>query len=120
MITQVIQLAQLEELVQEDLHAGNTVRVVILDITETLSAQVPGLRTAAVGVHMRALNEQGHILACYLPVARIQLYNGRREIDPTWRAYDQAWAKAEALKRASSPTLSLSPPRKGSPFAPPG
>jgi hypothetical protein len=59
---------------------------------------VPGLRTAAVGVHVRAFNDQGHILACCLPVARIQLYYGRREADRTWRAYDQAWAKAEALK----------------------
>jgi hypothetical protein len=31
-------------------------------------------------------------------VARIQLYNGRREDDPTWEAYDEAWKKAEALK----------------------
>lgn len=40
----------------------------------------------------------GQILACNLPVASIQLFNGRREGDPTWQAYDEAWDKAEALK----------------------
>jgi hypothetical protein len=47
---------------------------------------------------VRAINEAGHILACYLPVARLQLYNGRRAGDPTWEQYDLAWEKAEALK----------------------
>lgn len=94
----VIQLAQLEEFVQEDLHQGNIVRVVVLDITESVSSEIPALRMAGVGVHVRAINDEDHILACYLPVARIQLYNGRREGDPTWQAYDEAWKKAEALK----------------------
>ncbi|MGH2536194.1 MAG: hypothetical protein ACRDHL_02245 [Candidatus Promineifilaceae bacterium] len=98
MSTKVIQLAQLEEVVQEDLHEGNIVRVVVLDITESVSSQVPALRMAGLGVHVRAINDAGHILACYLPVARIQLYNGRRDGDPTWKAYDEAWEKAEALK----------------------
>ncbi len=26
------------------------------------------------------------------------LFNGRREGDPTWQAYDEAWDRAEALK----------------------
>jgi hypothetical protein len=94
----VIQLAQLEEFVREVLHGGNLVRVVVLDVTESTSAQIPGLRTAGVGVHVRAINDDGHVLACYLPVANIQLFNGRREGDPTWQAYDEAWEKAEALK----------------------
>lgn len=94
----VLQFGKLEEFVQEDLHHGNVVRVVALDITESVSAQIPGLRTAGIGVHVRAINDDGQILACYLPVAGIQLFNGRREGDPTWQAYDEAWDKAEALK----------------------
>jgi hypothetical protein len=98
MSVQVIQLARLEELVEEELHEGNLVRVVVLDITESASSEIPRLRMASVGVHVRAINDAGHILACYLPVASIQLFNGRREGDPTWQAYDRAWEKAEALK----------------------
>jgi hypothetical protein len=98
MSPKVIQLARLEEFVQEELHEGNLVRIVVLDITESVSSQIPALRTAGVGVHVRAINDDGHILACYLPVASIQLFNGRRAGDPTWQAYDEAWEKAEALK----------------------
>jgi hypothetical protein len=94
----VIQLARLEEFAQEELHEGNLVRVVVLDVTESASSEIPGLRTAGVGVHVRAINDAGHILACYLPVASIQLFNVRREGDPTWQAYDRAWEKAEALR----------------------
>ena len=98
---QVIQFAKLEEFVQEELNRGDVVRVVVLDITESASSQIPGLRIAGVGVHLRATpvsRGDGQILACYLPVAHIQLYNGRREGDPTWQEYDEAWDKAEALK----------------------
>lgn len=98
MCAKVIQLARLEEFVQEELHGGNLVRVVVLDVTDSVSSQIPALRTAGVGVHVRAINDDGHILACYLPVASIQLFNGRRAGDPTWQAYDEAWEKAEALK----------------------
>jgi hypothetical protein len=94
----VLQFGKLEEFVQEDLHHGNVVRVVALDITESVSSQIPGLRMAGIGVHVRAINNAGQILACYLPVASIQLFNGRREGDPTWQKYDEAWDKAEALK----------------------
>jgi hypothetical protein len=98
MSPKVIQLARLEEFVQEELHEGNLVRVVVLDVTESVSSQIPALRTAGVGVHVRAINDDGHIIACHLPVASIQLFNGRRAGDPTWQAYDEAWEKAEALK----------------------
>jgi hypothetical protein len=94
----VLQFGKLEEFVHEDLHHGNVVRVVALVITESVSSQIPGLRMAGIGVHVRAINDGGQILACYLPVARIQLYNGRHEGDPVWREYDKAWDKAEALK----------------------
>lgn len=94
----VLQFGKLEEFVQEDLHHGNVVRVVALDITESVSSQIPGLRMAGIGVHVRAINNAGQILACYLPVASIELFNGRREGDPTWQKYDEARDKAEALK----------------------
>lgn len=94
----VLQFGKLEELVQEEIHHGNVVRVVALDITESVSSQIPDLRMAGIGVHVRAIDNAGQILACYLPVASIQMFNGRREGDPTWQAYDEAWDKAEALK----------------------
>ena len=93
-----LQFGKLEEFIQEDLHHDNVVRVVALDITESVSSQIPGLRMAGIGVHVRAINDTGQILACYLPVASIQLFNGRREGDPTWQKYDAAWERAEALK----------------------
>lgn len=33
-----------------------------------------------------------------LPVANIQLYNGRCDGDPTWQAYDEAWEQSKALQ----------------------
>jgi hypothetical protein len=80
------------------LGVGNVVRVVALEITESVSSQIPGLRNVGIGVHVRAINDEGHILAFYLPVGRMQLYNGRREGDPTWQEYDSLGEKAEALK----------------------
>jgi hypothetical protein len=94
----VIQFGKLEEFVEEELGEGNVVRVVVLDVTVSVSSKIPGLRTASVGVHVRTINDAGQILACYLPVTAIELYNGRREGDPTWQAFDQAWDKAVALK----------------------
>ena len=96
--THVIQFGQLEQFVAEPSCQGSIVRVVALDVTESVSSQIPGLRTASVGVHVRAINDDGHILACYLPVVSVQLFNGRRQGDPTWQQYDEAWEKAEALK----------------------
>jgi hypothetical protein len=98
MKTHIIQFGRLEELAREDLGEGNLVRVVVLDVTESVSGQIPGLRMAGVGVHVRAINDAGQILACYLPVAHIQLYNGRRDGDPSWQKHDEAWEKAEALQ----------------------
>ena len=92
-----IQFGRLEELVAE-LKPDNIVRVVILDISEGVSSQIPDLRRVKVGVHIRTISTNEHILACYLLVAAIQLFNGRREDDPTWQKYDAAWGKAEALK----------------------
>lgn len=70
----------------------------VREISEGVSVQIPDLRQVSVGVHVRTINSDEHILACYLLVATVQLYNGRREGDPTWQQYDEAWEKAEALK----------------------
>ncbi|MCP4426857.1 MAG: hypothetical protein GY803_20405 [Chloroflexi bacterium] len=94
----VIQFETLEAFVAEDLVKGGIVRVVALNITEGRSAAIPELRMVTIGVHARAINADGHLLACYLPITRIQLYNGRRESDPAWQKYDAAWEKAKALK----------------------
>ena len=93
----VIQFGQLEELVAE-LQPGQVVRVVILDMSKGVSSQIPGLRQVSVGVHIRTISVEGYILACYLPVAVLQLFNGRRQDDPTWQKYDEAWQRADALK----------------------
>jgi hypothetical protein len=93
----VIQFARLEEFITEELP--NTVRVTALDVTESTSSQIPGLRLAGIGVHVRTINAEGHILACYLPVASVQIYEAvPRDSDPTRKEYDAAWEQAEALK----------------------
>ncbi len=94
----VIQFGQLEELIAELLDSDQVVRIVILEMNEGVSVQIPDLRQVSVGVHVRTINSIGHILACYLPVATVQLYNGRREGDPTWQKVDAAWLQAMALK----------------------
>ncbi len=99
MKTHVIQYGKLEEFASELSCQDVTVRVTTLDITVSASSQIPGLRMAGIGVHVRVINDDGHILACYLPVAQLQLYNGRRDGDPLWQKYDAAWEKAEALKK---------------------
>jgi hypothetical protein len=111
--SKIIQFARLEEFLEEDLHEGNPVRVVVLEITESVSSQIPGLRNVGIGVHVRAINDAGHILACYLPTGRLQLYNGRREGDPTWQEYDAVWEKAEALKERVLKYLQMASAEKG-------
>lgn len=97
MSAHAIQFARLEEFITEELP--NTVRVTSLDITESTSSQIPGLRLAGIGVHVRTINGEGHILACYLPVASAQIYEAvPRDSDPTRKEYDVAWEQAEALK----------------------
>ena len=105
MTKQVIQFGQLEEFMAESFAPDQVVRVVVLEISEGVSAQIPDLRQVSVGVHVRTINRDEHILACYLPVATVQLYNGRREGDPTWQKYDAAWEQAAALKERVITTL---------------
>ncbi len=97
MNTHVIQFGKLEAFVAE-LSPSNLVRVVILDSSKNISSQIPDFRRVNTGVHLRTITESGHILACYLPVATTELFNGRREGDPTWAQYDKTWQQAEALK----------------------
>ena len=113
MTKQVIQFGQLEEFMAEPFVPGQVVRVVVLEISEGVSAQIPDLRQVSVGVHVRTINSDGHILACYLPVATVQLYNGRREGDPTWQKYDAAWEQAAALKERVIATLQAAAAEKG-------
>jgi hypothetical protein len=94
----IIQFGQLEDLLTEPFAPGQVVRVVVLETSENLARQIPGWRMVHVGVHVRSINESGHILACHLPVVALELFNGRRENDPTWQRYDMAWEKAASLK----------------------
>lgn len=97
MTAHVIQFARLEELLAEELP--HVVRVTALDVTESASSRIPGLRLAAIGVHVRTINDEDHILACTLPVAGVEIYEAApRETDPARQAYDAAWSRAEALK----------------------
>ena len=113
MTKQVIQFGHLEEFMAEPFVLGQVVRVVVLEISEGVSAQIPDLRQVSVGVHVRTINRDEHILACYLPVATVQLYNGRREGDPTWQKYDAAWEQAAALKERVITTLQAAAAEKG-------
>lgn len=93
----VIQFARLEDLVAEE--PPNTIRVTALDVTESTSSQIPGLRLAGISVHVHTISDEGYILACYLPVASVQVYEAvPRDSDPTRQEYDAAWEQAEALK----------------------
>lgn len=94
----VIQFGSLEQFIQEPFVPGQVVRVVVLDMAESTTSQIPDLRQVTVGVHVRTINNDGRILACYLPVGTVQLYNGRREGDPTWQRYDTLREEAEAVK----------------------
>lgn len=97
MAAHVIQFARLEELVAEE--PPNVVRVTTLDVTESTSSRIPGLRLAGIGVHVRTITAEGHILACYLPVAVVEIYEAApRDADPARQAYDEAWAQAGALR----------------------
>jgi hypothetical protein len=60
------------------------IRVVVLDVTESVSGRIPGQRRPNSGL--------------LSPVAHIHSYNGRRDGDPNWQKYDEAWEKAEALQ----------------------
>lgn len=109
----VIQFGQLEELLTEPFAPGQVVRVIVLETSESLARQIPGWRMVHIGVHVRSINESGHILACHLPVAALELFNGRREHDPTWQRYDMAWEEAAALKQRVAAYLQTVAAAKG-------
>ena len=94
----IVQFANLDDFSPE-LPVGHTVRVTALDVTEGMYERVSELRIAGIGTHVRAINEDGHILTCYLPVAQLQVFGRRpRKGDPDEESYSQAWDKATALK----------------------
>ena len=113
MTKQVIQFGQLEEFMAEPFAPDQVVRVVVLEISEGVSAQIPDLRQVSVGVHVRKINSDEHVLACYLPVATVQLYKGRREGDPTSQKYAAACSQAAALKVHVIITLQAAVAEKG-------
>ena len=121
MNAKIIQFSQLEELLTEPFTPDQVVRVMVLETSESLSRQIPDWRQICLGVDVRTINQAGHILACHpsatlrtsLPVATIQLYNGRRESDPTWQKYDVAWEQAAALKERIITYLQTAAVEKG-------
>ncbi len=53
------------------------------------------------------------MLRTSLPVVAMELYNGRREGDPTWQKCDMARAEAEALKERVVAYLQAAAAEKG-------
>jgi hypothetical protein len=97
-MTHLIQFLDLSDLMAE-LPAGHVVRVNTLDITEA-TYDMGELRVAGIGVHVRTINSDNHLLSCYLPVAVMQLFGRRPQPgDQDESKYNQAWEKAEALQR---------------------
>lgn len=109
----IIQFSQLEDLLAEPFAPDQVVRAVVLETSESLSSQIPDWRQISLGVDVRTINQEGHILACHLPVTTMQLYNGRRESDPTWQKYDVAWKQAAALKERVVNYLQTASAEKG-------
>jgi hypothetical protein len=93
----VIQYGRLENLVTDVQH-GQIIRVTTLEMTEG-EFNIPGLRVAAIGVHVRTINHSGHILACYLPVAKVQVYDRSSPDSEDRQQVKAAWEKAEALQQ---------------------
>ena len=97
-MSHLIQFLDLNDLVAE-LPAGHLVRVNALDITEATFDRGE-LRVAGIGVHIRAINSENHLLSCYLPVAAMQLFGRRPNLgDPDEPKYNQVWEKANALRQ---------------------
>ena len=99
----LIQFGNLDDLIAE-LHSGDIVRVVPLDITTGTFSQVPGLRVGEVGVHVRAITanaatNQPQILSCYLPLGAFQIYNRASSNGEERQPYNNAWDKADALQQ---------------------
>ena len=99
----LIQFGNLDDLIAE-LHSGDIVRVVPLDITTGTFSEVPGLRVGEVGVHIRAITSnattnQQQILSCYLPLCAFQVYNRSSPNGEERQPYNNAWDKADALQQ---------------------
>ena len=90
----VIHFRDLDDLVAE-LEPGQVVRVDMLQITEGTFRPRLDVDIVGIGVHVRAFNADGHILSCYIPVARVQMM-GHTPLD---KGYDEAWERAEGLAK---------------------
>lgn len=93
----VIQYGRLEELIA-DIQPQQVIRVIPLDITEA-EFNIPGLRVAAIGVHVRTITPNHHILSCYLPVASVQAYDRSSPDSEDRQQLKAAWGQAEALQQ---------------------
>jgi hypothetical protein len=111
MSPKVIQLARLEEFVQEELHEGNLVRVVVLDVTPPRSRPC-----ASWACTRESLTTTGTFwpaislwpASSYSTAVAQAIRPGR----PTTRP----GRKRKRSENASLSTSMMSPPRKGSPF----
>lgn len=109
----IIQFGELETLLDEPFGQEQVVRVIVLETSESMSSKIPSWRSVHIGVHVRSINAVGHVLACHLPVASLELFNGRRENDPGWQEYDAAWEEAVALKERVVTFLQAAASEKG-------
>lgn len=113
----LIQFGTLDDLIAE-LHSGDIVRVVPLDITTGTFSEVPGLRVGEVGVHIRAIatnqtSGQPHILSCYLPLGAFQIYNRASPNGEERQPYNNAWDKAEVLQKRVAEYLTTHAYKRG-------
>lgn len=90
----VIQFAELGELISE-LHPGDVVRVVELETVLSQSSVAP-IRTVEVGVHVRHINSEQQVLACYVPTGSAQRW-AERPVPREEEKHREAWDRAEAL-----------------------
>lgn len=88
----LVQFMNLDEMVAE-LTPGQVVRVESLEIMRGVSKQ--GISVAELGVHVRAFNDDGHVLSCCLPIRQTQMICGKPL--GAEEEHRQAWDEAMAL-----------------------
>jgi len=84
--------------VRRQREVADVVRVAVLKTTAGLDKRL-GIRLVGIGVHVRAFDAEGHILACYVPAAMVRMMGDTCLDDPggTKGTYEAAWQKARAL-----------------------
>ncbi len=88
----IIQFTQFEDFINE-LSPQQIVRIEVLGTVEA-TASIHNVARIGLGVHLRTLDEEGNILACYLRTGSYQEVNGR----PVSENSQQIWDQAENLK----------------------